>query len=98
MSRTKGVAAVVVAVLSAACSSSPPPGSDPPDAKAPGDPADARVVDPPPDAPPVAVANPGAPGPWVVGVRTVQVVDAARARTFSVEVWYPVDPASPDGD
>jgi predicted dienelactone hydrolase len=101
MSRTQGVAvavAVAVAIALAACSSSSsPPGSDPPDAAPPGDPPDARPGDPTPDAPPMAVADPGQPGPWIVGVRTVLVTDPARARMFSVDVWYPVDPANPDG-
>ncbi|GAB2774516.1 hypothetical protein GCM10027020_29560 [Nocardioides salsibiostraticola] len=35
---------------------------------------------------------PSEPGPFAVGRRTEQVVDASREdRTFSVEVWYPSD-------
>lgn len=40
-------------------------------------------------------AEPSEPGPFSVGRRTEQVVDASRAdRTFSVEVWYPSDTQS----
>jgi predicted dienelactone hydrolase len=41
--------------------------------------------------------DPSAPGPWQVGVHTFQLTDPARSRTFSVDVWYPVDPAHADG-
>jgi predicted dienelactone hydrolase len=37
------------------------------------------------------------PGPYAAGVRTVTLVDASRARTLPVEIWYPVDPAAPGG-
>lgn len=49
----------------------------------------------PPPAPPAP--DPGKKGPYLAGVRTVQLTDPARSRTFSVDVWYPVDPAQPDG-
>jgi hypothetical protein len=40
-----------------------------------------------PDAP---EADPGEPGPFGVGVTTVEVDDPARdGRRFAVEVWYP---------
>jgi predicted dienelactone hydrolase len=50
-----------------------------------------------PDTAPGALDDPAAPGPWAVGVRTLSLTDPARSRTFSVEVWYPVDPAATDG-
>jgi predicted dienelactone hydrolase len=80
------------------CSSSPPPTADPPDARAPGDPPDAAPSDAaPPDAAPPPVYDPGQPGPYLAGVHTIEITDPARARTFSVDVWYPVDPAVADG-
>ncbi|MER3481641.1 MAG: hypothetical protein C4327_14550 [Meiothermus sp.] len=42
-----------------------------------------------PDAPPLAV-----PGPYAVGVRTLQLTDPARARGLTVEVWYPAQRAA----
>jgi predicted dienelactone hydrolase len=44
-----------------------------------------------------AASDPGAPGPFAVGVRTVEVTDQGRERSFSVDVWYPVDPQNVDG-
>ncbi|HEY5922825.1 MAG TPA: dienelactone hydrolase family protein [Kofleriaceae bacterium] len=41
--------------------------------------------------------DPAKPGPWAVGVRTVRLTDASRSRTFSVDVWFPVDPNHVDG-
>ena len=41
--------------------------------------------------------DPGMPGPWAVGVRTVRLTDASRNRSFDVDVWFPVDPAHVDG-
>ena len=40
----------------------------------------------PPDTP---VIHPGEPGPYPVGVRTIEVIDVARSRSFLVDVWYP---------
>lgn len=37
-----------------------------------------------PDAPPLAVR-----GSYNVGVKTLQLTDAGRSRTFALEVWYP---------
>jgi predicted dienelactone hydrolase len=42
-----------------------------------------------PDAPPLATR-----GSYTVGVKTLQLTDASRSRTFTVEVWYPS--AEPD--
>lgn len=39
---------------------------------------------------PTTVADPGAPGPYGVGFRTIQIVDAARNRPLDVTVWYPI--------
>jgi predicted dienelactone hydrolase len=76
-------------VLSGCTAAAPDPAADPaPDAAADPDAA--------PD--PVPFHDPAQPGPWAVGVRTVEVVDASRARTLPVDVWYPVDPAAPDGE
>jgi predicted dienelactone hydrolase len=44
-----------------------------------------------PDAPPLAVR-----GSYAVGVQTLELSDAARSRTFTVEVWYPT--AAPEQD
>jgi len=35
------------------------------------------------------VRDPGAPGPFAVGVTTRTFVDAARGRTLVTEIWYP---------
>ncbi len=35
--------------------------------------------------------DPSAPGPYPVGVVTVELTDASRARTLPVEIWYPAD-------
>ena len=43
------------------------------------------------------VWDPSARGPWPVGVRTVDLYDAERDRTFSVDVWYPASLDSPSG-
>jgi predicted dienelactone hydrolase len=44
-----------------------------------------------PDAPPLA-----ARGSYNVGVQTLELTDASRSRTFTVEVWYPT--TAPDAD
>lgn len=83
----------LAAVVVSACGTpAPDPAADP-------DPDAAPVPDPGPDAAPdpAPFHDPAAPGPWAVGVRTVELVDASRARTLPVDVWYPVDPAAPDG-
>src|SRR5436309_3427166 len=54
---------------------------------------DARIDPPPPDAAPPA-PDPAQPGPFAAGVRTVMMTDPSRSRTFAVDIWYPVDPAS----
>ena len=43
------------------------------------------------------VWDPSTRGPWSVGVRTVELYDAERERTFSVDVWYPASLDSPGG-
>lgn len=44
-----------------------------------------------PDAPPLA-----ARGTYTVGVKTLQLTDSSRSRTFTVEVWYPsTEPDAP---
>jgi predicted dienelactone hydrolase len=48
------------------------------------------VDDPPP-------YDPSAPGPFAVGVTTVDLFDSSRWRTIPVDIWYPMDPANPDG-
>lgn len=83
-----------LAVLVACSSSASMPDSAPP----PSTSTDARVTPVEIDAAPAPVYDPGQPGPWKVGVHTVELTDAARNRTFSVEVWYPVDPATTDGE
>jgi predicted dienelactone hydrolase len=101
--RNKVVVAVAVVIPLAVTSCSSSPSSDdaddgPPDATAPSDPDAAIGPPPPPDAPPGgAVADPSAPGPWQVGVRTVQLLDPARNRTLPVDVWYPVAPGDTSG-
>jgi predicted dienelactone hydrolase len=95
--RANVIVAIGIGMLSSSCAS---PSTDPPsgvDASgttqidAPGsDPADAA------DSPPT-ISDPTQPGPWKVGVRTVELVDGARDRSLPVDVWYPVDPATADG-
>lgn len=44
--------------------------------------------------------DPFVPGPFAAGVRTVQIRDRDRGRTFPCEIWYPAagpPPASPAG-
>jgi predicted dienelactone hydrolase len=40
------------------------------------------------------VADPAAPGPYGVGFRTIQIVDASRNRPLDVTVWYPTAPGT----
>lgn len=44
-----------------------------------------------------AAADPGLPGPWRAGTRTVTLRDPTRSRTLPLEVWYPADPVAPGG-
>ncbi len=91
-----------ISVAACGAESLPDPGPDPdPDPGAPDsgipnpDPPDAGL--PSPDSGPMTIAHPGEPGPWLAGVRTVELTDPARGRTFKVDVWYPVDPAAAGG-
>lgn len=44
------------------------------------------------------LAEAATPGPWAVGQTTLEVIDDARdGRSFSVDVWYPVDPDTTGG-
>lgn len=43
------------------------------------------------------VRDPGREGPFGVGVRTIELTDPGRQRSFSVDVWYPVDPQQVGG-
>lgn len=81
-------------VCLAACASTTTSG-DQPDA-APQSSVDASSVDPLPDAP-GQLYDPAKAGPWKIGVHTVRLTDPARNRSFSADVWYPVDPATVDG-
>ncbi len=38
---------------------------------------------------PASAYNPFAPGPFSVGVRTIEARDSARGRHFPCEIWYP---------
>ncbi|MSW46365.1 MAG: prolyl oligopeptidase family serine peptidase, partial [Actinobacteria bacterium] len=40
------------------------------------------------------VADPAAPGPYGVGFRTIQIIDATRNRPLDVTVWYPIAPGT----
>ena len=40
------------------------------------------------------VADPAAAGPYGVGFRTIQIVDATRNRPLDVTIWYPVAPGT----
>ena len=40
------------------------------------------------------VADPAAAGPYGVGFRTIQIVDATRNRPLDVTVWYPTAPGA----
>src|SRR5690349_19494483 len=86
----------LIAIALAACSSQSTPMSSP-DSRPPS-PPDAAVPPVEIDAAVAPVYDPGQPGPYAVGVHTVELTDPSRNRTFSVEVWYPVDPAHVDGD
>ena len=44
----------------------------------------AQLSSPRPDAPPLATR-----GSYSVGVKTLQLTDASRSRSFTVELWYP---------
>lgn len=49
----------------------------------------------PPEPPP----DPGSTGPWAVGRRQLELVDADReGRALAVELWYPVDPGDASGE
>ncbi|MCB9681208.1 MAG: hypothetical protein H6733_07020 [Alphaproteobacteria bacterium] len=50
---------------------------------------DADPVDTDTDTTPVAYADPGAPGPYPVGLRTITLPDVAGYADVPVEVWYP---------
>src|SRR5262245_10742139 len=45
-----------------------------------------------PTMPPLPLQDPNVDGPWLAGVHTVELHDASRNRTFSVDVWYPAEP------
>lgn len=78
---------IVIAVFAVGCSPAMPSDNDPPGAR-----IDAGRDDiaPIPDADLAApLADPGQPGPFAVGVRTIEVFDPARSRTLPVDVWYP---------
>ncbi|MBI1945467.1 MAG: alpha/beta hydrolase [Deltaproteobacteria bacterium] len=49
------------------------------------------------DLPPLP-ADLSTPGPYGVGVRTVEVMDVSRDRQFAVDVWYPIEPGTADGE
>src|SRR6266851_8389850 len=38
---------------------------------------------------PASAYTPFAPGPFSVGVRTIEARDSARGRQFPCEIWYP---------
>lgn len=40
------------------------------------------------------VVDPAAAGPYGVGFRTIQIVDAARNRPLDVTIWYPIAPGT----
>lgn len=40
-------------------------------------------------------ADPRLAGPYGVGVRTLELTDPSRSRTFLVDVWYPIDGTAP---
>ncbi len=44
-----------------------------------------------------SVWDPSERGPWPVGIRTAELYDAERERTFSVDVWYPAALDAPGG-
>lgn len=87
------VALLTGAALVAACGSVDTAPSEPtPEATSP---QQTPTSSPTPE--PEPLYDPGQPGPWLTGVRTIELTDASRNRTFLVDLWYPVDPATPDG-
>ena len=45
-----------------------------------------------------AITDPSAPGPYPVGVKTIQIADPLRpGRTLTTEVWYPADASARGG-
>src|SRR5579862_4998387 len=45
-----------------------------------------------------ALYDPFEPGPSAVGVRTVEIRDRDRGRTFPCEIWYPAADPAPAGE
>jgi predicted dienelactone hydrolase len=86
-------ALIAVVLLAAACGSGDDTSS--------GDSSDNASADTSTTAPSTdagELADAGAPGPYAVGLRTVTVTDTGdAARSFSVDVWYPVDPDATSG-
>lgn len=75
--------AAVVAALATACSSTDTAELDPAEAAA--------------DAAATEFVSAASPGPWAVGLRTLEVADPEDPdRVFAVDVWYPVDPEATD--
>lgn len=55
-------------------------------------PAPGETATPYPTATPgPGVSDPAQPGPWLAGVRTLELSDPSRSRTIPVDVWYPVE-------
>lgn len=87
---------LLIAVPTLACGGVSTPPDAPKDATTP--PSASLQVPGVPEVGTSPVDDPGAPGPWLAGVRTFEITDPSRSRTLPVDVWYPVDPAQPDGD
>ncbi len=83
---------LVLAVVLAGCPSPPiDPGGPPPS----GDDDDVPATpDATPEPDPVPVTDPTAVGPYAVGVKTIELTDPARGRSFEVDVWYPIASAT----
>src|SRR5262245_40894822 len=97
-----------LAFFACAASDNSPPAAGNPDAAAmrldaAGPLVDAHIDPPAPDGAPASdaalgpAADPAQPGPFAAGVRTVMMTDPSRNRTFAVDIWYPVDPATGGG-
>jgi predicted dienelactone hydrolase len=82
---------VLLALVAVSCASTEAPMSGGPDAGGGGGGDPDAAVDPArPDAGAAEeAADPSKPGPWPVGVRTIELVDIARNRSLPIDVWYP---------
>ncbi len=80
------VASTPAPVATEAPPTTDPPTTDPPPATE----APAATDAPAPSEPAIPALEIVQPGPYRVGVQTIEVTDQARDRTLTVDVWFPV--------